>query len=175
MKATHLHTPLDIKTTRQLKAGDPVLLSGAVYSARDAAHIRFQRLLDHGLPLPFDLCDAVIYYTGPCPAPPGYTIGTAGPTTAGRMDSFAPALHQAGLAASIGKGKRSKEVRQTLQDYGRVYFGAVGGAGVLLARHINTCEVIAYPELGPEAVLRLVLDEFPLFVAYDSYGDSVYF
>ena len=130
--------------------------------------------LDRGAPLPFELDGAVIYYVGPTPPPPGLPIGSAGPTTSYRMDAYAPRLYALGLAASMGKGKRSAELRAALQKYGGVYLGATGGAAALLARHITAAEVIAYPELGPEAIHRLTVDKFPAIVIYDAHGGDVF-
>ena len=130
--------------------------------------------LDRGAPLPFELDGAVIYYVGPTPPPPGLPIGSAGPTTSYRMDAYAPRLYALGLAASMGKGKRSAELRAALQKYGGVYLGATGGAAALLARHITAAEVIAYPELGPEAIRRLTVDKFPAIVIYDAHGGDVF-
>lgn len=149
-------------------------LNGVVYAARDQAHRRLCALLEAGQPLPFDLKGAVIYYVGPTPAAPGRVIGSAGPTTSARMDAFAPALFQAGLKGTIGKGYRSKEVQQALRQYRAVHFSAMGGFGALLSRHITASRVVAYEELGPEAVRELVLEDFPAVVAYDCFGNSVY-
>lgn len=169
-----LTTPLSDDDVRQLKAGDVVYLSGIIYTARDAAHKKLMEALDAGQPLPFELQGAVIYYVGPTPAPPGYPIGSAGPTTSGRMDTYAPRLHSLGVKASIGKGKRSQEVRDALQQYGGVYFGATGGAGALLSQRITAAEVIAYPELGPEAIRKLTVKDFPLLVVNDAHGGELY-
>ena len=169
-----LKTPLSKQDLAPLKAGDTVLLSGVVYTARDAAHARMMELLDKGEPLPFPIEGAAIYYVGPTPPPPGLPIGSAGPTTSYRMDAYAPRLYALGLAASMGKGKRSAELRAALQKYGGVYLGATGGAAALLARHITAAEVIAYPELGPEAIRRLTVDKFPAIVIYDAHGGDVF-
>lgn len=143
MTPVRLSTPLDRKTLTGLNAGDQVLLSGTVYAARDTAHRRMMECLDRGDPLPFPLAGAVIYYVGPTPPPPGRVIGSAGPTTSCRMDPYAPRLHDQGLAASIGKGKRGMDLREALRRNGCVYFGATGGAAALLSRHITAAEVIA--------------------------------
>ncbi|MCQ2352730.1 MAG: Fe-S-containing hydro-lyase [Victivallaceae bacterium] len=167
--------PLSAETVKDLHAGDTVLLSGVIWTGRDAAHLRFVELLDSGKDLPVDLKDQVIYFVGPCPAPPGKVIGSAGPTTSGRMDRYSPRLiAQCGLRGMIGKGNRSAEVVSAMKQYGAVYFAATGGAGALIARCIKSCEVVAFPDLGPEAVHRLVVEDFPLIVAIDADGNSLY-
>ncbi len=158
----------------ELRAGDSVGLSGTIYTARDAAHARLFETLDAGDELPLRLPGSVIYYCGPAPTPPGRAIGSAGPTTSYRMDSFAPRLYELGVAATIGKGDRSMPVREACKQYGCVYLVAVGGAGALLAERITKAEVIAYPELGPEAIRRLTVAAFPALVAYDVTGGSVF-
>lgn len=158
----------------ELHAGDRVLLSGTIYTARDAAHKRLFRLLDDGTPLPFDLKGAVIYYAGPTPGQQGMAVGACGPTTAGRMDAFAPRLLDLGLAAMIGKGERSPEVVEAIRRSGACYFAAVGGAGALIARCIKSAEVIAFEDLGCESVKRLVVEDFPLTVAVDSRGNDLF-
>ncbi len=157
-----------------LKAGDRVILSGTVYTARDAAHKRFFELLDSGEELPFSLDGACIYYCGPTPTPEGLAIGSAGPTTSGRMDPYAPRLLDLGLAAMIGKGARNDAVNEALCRNGAVYFAAIGGAGALYAKCITECEVIAFSDLGPESVKRLTFKDFPLIVATDSLGGTLY-
>lgn len=157
-----------------LHAGDRVLLSGVVYTARDAAHKRFFELLDAGEELPFEIRGACIYYCGPTPTPDGLAIGSAGPTTSSRMDPYAPRLLDMGLSAMIGKGARNKDVNDALVRNGSVYFAAIGGAGALYSKCIEKCEVIAFPELGPESVKRLELKDFPLIVATDSFGNTLY-
>lgn len=157
-----------------LRAGDRVLLSGTVYTARDAAHKRMVSLLDEGKPLPFGLPGAVIYYAGPTPGQKGMAVGACGPTTSGRMDAFAPRLLDLGLLAMIGKGDRSREVREAIVRNGAVYFAAVGGAGALIARHIETAEVIAFEDLGCESVKKMTVKGFPLTVAIDSRGCDLY-
>jgi fumarate hydratase subunit beta len=157
-----------------LSAGEQVLLSGTVYTARDAAHKRLTALLEAGEPLPFPLDGAVIYYAGPTPTPPGLPIGSAGPTTSSRMDSFTPALLKAGLCGIVGKGPRGTAVCSALAEYGAVYFCALGGAGALAARCINSCEEIAFPELGCESIKRLEFADFPLFVGIDTHGGSMF-
>jgi fumarate hydratase subunit beta len=173
-EAHSLNTPLSAEDVAALRAGDSVLLSGVVYSARDMAHKRMTDALQAGEELPFDLEGQVIYYMGPSPAPPGRPIGAAGPTTSARMDPYAPALYQAGIRATIGKGPRSAPVLRALRDCGAVYLAAVGGAGALLGRCIREAEVIAYAELGPEAVRRLGVEQFPAIVAADAHGGDVF-
>ncbi|HOK67621.1 MAG TPA: Fe-S-containing hydro-lyase [Anaerohalosphaeraceae bacterium] len=174
LSETRIQTPLKDEQISRLRAGDWVRLNGVVYAARDQAHRRLCALLEAGQPLPFDLKGAVIYYVGPTPAAPGRVIGSAGPTTSARMDAFAPALFQAGLKGTIGKGYRSKEVQQALRQYRAVHFSAMGGFGALLSKHIAASRVVAYEELGPEAIRELVLEDFPAVVAYDCFGNSVY-
>ncbi|WP_147821846.1 Fe-S-containing hydro-lyase [Salidesulfovibrio onnuriiensis] len=169
-----LNTPLTDEDLSQLKAGDVVKLSGHIYTARDAAHKRLVDLLDKGEKLPFELKGAVVYYVGPSPAPPGRPIGAAGPTTSYRMDTYAPRLHSLGLKASVGKGKRNDEVKQALKDYTAVYFGATGGAGALLSKCITKAEVIAFDDLGPEAIRELTVEDFPLLVINDCHGGELY-
>ncbi|MBT8762988.1 Fe-S-containing hydro-lyase [Desulfohalobiaceae bacterium Ax17] len=169
-----LQTPLTDEDILQLKAGDKVLLSGVVYTARDAAHKRLIQALDRGDKLPFPLEGAVIYYVGPSPAPPGRPIGSAGPTSSYRMDTYAPRLYGLGVKATIGKGKRSEEVKEALKEYKAVYFGATGGAGALLSKCIVQAKVIAYEELGPEAIRVLKVENFPLLVVNDAYGGELY-
>jgi fumarate hydratase subunit beta len=169
-----LTTPLDRDVAKNLEAGQAVTLSGVIYTARDAAHRRMVELLDAGENLPFDPAGAVIYYCGPSPARPGRIIGASGPTTAYRMDPFARRLYQAGVTATIGKGRRAAEVRQALVDTGSVYLAAIGGAGALLSLTVQEMEVIAWPELGPEAVHRLVVSDFPAVVACDAAGRDFY-
>jgi len=169
-----LSTPLTDEEVSSLRAGAWVTLSGVVYAARDQAHRRLAALLEKGQPLPFDLQGAVIYYVGPTPPPPGRVIGSAGPTTAGRMDAFTPLLLKAGLKGTIGKGCRSRQVQEALVQYRAVHFSAMGGFGALLSRHIVDSRPIAYEDLGPEAVRRLVFRDFPAIVAYDCYGSSIY-
>lgn len=174
MAEFRMQTPLSDDDMKDLKIGDIVFLTGEIYTARDAAHKKIVEALDKGETPPFDIQGAVIYYVGPSPAPPGKPIGAAGPTTSYRMDSYAPRLHSLGLKATIGKGKRSDEVKQALQDHTAVYFGATGGAGALLAGCIKEAEVIAFAELGPEAVRRLKVEDFPLLVINDSHGEELY-
>lgn len=169
-----LNTPLTDEAIAQLKAGDVVFLSGTIYTARDAAHKKLVDLLDQGKELPFDLKGTAIYYVGPSPAPKGRPIGSAGPTTSYRMDSFAPRLYSLGLKATIGKGKRDAATRKAMEDYTCVYFGATGGAGALLSNSITAAKVIAFDELGPEAVRELTVKDFPLLVINDSHGGELY-
>lgn len=174
MATHHLTTPLDASTVRSLRSGDVVFLTGTIYTARDAAHRRLCDALDRGEDAPFDLRGAVIYYVGPSPAPPGHPIGAAGPTTSYRMDSFASRLYGLGLRATIGKGRRNEAVRNALREHGGVYFGATGGAGALLARCIESARVIAYDDLGPEAIRELTVRDFPLLVINDAHGGELY-
>ncbi|NMC49997.1 MAG: Fe-S-containing hydro-lyase [Desulfovibrio sp.] len=169
-----LTTPLTDEDVAKLAIGDVVLLTGTIYTARDAAHKRLVESLDKGEKLPFDLKGALIYYVGPSPAPPGRPIGAAGPTTSYRMDSYAPRLHSLGLKATIGKGKRSDEVKTALKQYTAVYFGATGGAGALLSQCIKAARVIAYEDLGPEAIRELSVEDFPLLVINDARGGELY-
>lgn len=157
-----------------LHAGDRIRLSGVVHTARDAAHKRLFALLDEGKPLPFPLEDAVLYYAGATPAPDGMPIGACGPTTSGRMDPFTPRLHDLGLCATIGKGIRSPAVREAVMRTGALYLCALGGAGALAAQCVRTCEVIAFDELGCEAVRRLTIRDFPLIVGLDVHGGDIY-
>lgn len=169
-----LQTPLTDSDVEKLHAGDRILLSGVVYTARDAAHRRLHELLQAGKPLPIDLRGQVIYYTGPTPAKPGRVIGSAGPTTSGRMDAYTPALIAHGLKGMIGKGRRSQDILDTMKRYKAVYFGATGGAGALLARHIKKAEIAAYEDLGPEAIYRLEIEDFPVIVINDVHGGDLY-
>ena len=169
-----LRLPLDTASAAALHAGDQVALTGPVLAARDAAHQRMHDLLAAGQPLPFALDGETIYYVGPSPAQPGQVIGSAGPTSSYRMDDFTPELLELGLRAMIGKGRRSHEVVWAIQRHGAVYFGAVGGAGALLAWRIRRQELVAWDDLGAEAVLRLWLEDFPVVVINDSQGNDLY-
>lgn len=169
-----LQMPLTAEKTKDLHAGDNVLISGVIYTGRDAAHKRLCALLDEGKELPVDLRDAVIYYVGPAPAKPGQVIGSAGPTTSYRMDAYAPALLDLGLKGMIGKGKRSPEVVEAMKRNGAVYFGAIGGCGALLAKCIKKAEVVAYEDLGAEAIRRLEVENLPAVVIIDSQGNNLY-
>ncbi len=166
--------PLTDEDARSLKAGDYVYLNGTVYSARDAAHKRMQEALDAGSELPFDIRGNVIYYLGPSPAREGQVIGSAGPTTASRMDKYTPKLLDLGLKGMIGKGKRSQAVHEAMVRNGCVYFAAVGGAGALLSKAITASEVIAYDDLGTEAIRKLEISDFPVIVVIDSEGNDLY-
>ncbi|MDR2739995.1 MAG: Fe-S-containing hydro-lyase [Treponema sp.] len=169
-----IELPLTREKAAPLKAGDQVYLSGIIYTARDAAHQRLIALLDRREPLPFPLEDSLIYYVGPTPAAPGMLIGSAGPTTSYRMDAYAPRLLGLGLRGMIGKGKRSQEVVDAMQKAGAVYFGAIGGAGALLSECITEAEVIAFEDLGTEAIRRLRVKDFPVVVIIDSGGNNLY-
>jgi len=169
-----LTAPLGEADVVKLKAGDLVLLSGVLYTARDAAHKRLVDLLREGKPLPFDLAGAVIYFAGPSPARPGKPIGSVGPTTSGRMDAYSPLLVEKGLRGMIGKGTRSQEVVDSLVRNKAVYFAATGGAAALLARSVLSSQVVAYEELGPEAVRKLTVKDFPVVVVNDSAGNDLY-
>ncbi len=166
--------PLTGKTIARLKAGDNLLLTGTLYVARDAAHKKMIEALDKGESLPFDIKGQTVYYMGPSPAPPGRVIGAAGPTTATRMDAYAPRLIAAGLKGMIGKGVRSQIVKDAMKKHQAVYLAAIGGAGALISKSIIKNEVVAYPELGPEAVLKLEVKDFPATVINDIYGTDLY-
>ncbi|MDR2483958.1 MAG: Fe-S-containing hydro-lyase [Treponema sp.] len=166
--------PLTREKASTIHAGDTAYISGILYTARDAAHKRLAELLDAGKPLPFPVEDAVIYYVGPTPAAPGQVIGSAGPTTSYRMDAYAPRLLELGLRGMIGKGKRSPEVVAAMKQAGAVYFGAIGGVGALLAGCIKAAEIIAFEDLGAEAVRRLTADDFPVVAVIDSSGNNLY-
>ena len=167
-------TPLTDEDVEKLRIGDIVYLNGIIYTARDAAHKRLVDLLEDGKELPFDLKGSVIYFVGPTPPKPGEPIGSAGPTTSYRMDSYSPILINKGQKGMIGKGKRSQEVKDACIRHKAVYFGATGGAGALIAKRIKKAEVIAYPELGPEAIRRLEVEDFPVTVVNDCYGGDLY-
>jgi fumarate hydratase subunit beta len=173
-KSVKLTAPLTDQDVLQLNIGDTVLISGVIYTARDAAHKRLVDMLAGGEQLPMDLQGQIMYYVGPSPAPPGRVIGAAGPTTSYRMDSYAPTLIKLGLKAMIGKGKRGPEVMAAMQTYKAVYLGATGGAGALISQRIKAAEVIAFPELGPEAVRRLEVENFPAIVINDCQGRDLY-
>lgn len=170
----HITAPINKETAKELRAGDYVYLTGTIYTARDAAHKRMYEALEKGETLPLEMKGNVIYYMGPSPAREGRPIGSAGPTTASRMDKYAPALLELGLTGMIGKGKRSETVREAIVRNGAVYFAAVGGAGALLAGSIKASEVIAYEDLGTEAVRRLEVENFPVIVVMDSEGNNLY-
>lgn len=170
----YIEVPFDEETVKQLKSGDYVYITGTIYTARDAAHKRMYEALEQGLALPFQLENQVIYYMGPSPAREGRPIGSAGPTTASRMDKYTPKLLDLGLRGMIGKGKRTDEVREAIIRNGAVYFAAVGGAGALLSRSIISSEVIAYDDLGTEAVRKLKVKNLPVVVVIDSEGNNLY-
>ncbi len=174
MKTLNIKSPLDNETVKNLKAGDQVFITGVIYTARDAAHKRLVEALDKGEKLPFNLTNQTVYYMGPSPARPGQVIGSAGPTTSGRMDSYAPRLMAAGLKGMIGKGNRTPAVKDAMKKYKAVYFAAIGGAGALISKSIKTAEVIAYEDLGAEAIRRLEVDNFPATVINDIYGGDLY-
>ena len=169
-----LTLPLSASEIKNLRAGDCVLLSGTIYTARDCAHRRIFELLDGGKPLPFPLQGAFIYYAGPCPAPAGKACGSCGPTTSARMNRFAPRLLDLGLGGMIGKGEMDGATKDALVRNGRVYFAAIGGAGASYGNAVKACECVAFPELLSEAVYRMEIEDFPLVVAMDSAGNSVY-
>lgn len=170
----HIKTPLKKEIAKTLKAGDEVLISGHIYTARDAAHKRMIEALEQGRPLPFDLKDQIIYYAGPTPAKPGEIIGSCGPTTSGRVDKYAPSLIALGLSGMIGKGDRIKDVVLAMKRYDSVYFAAIGGAGALIAECVKKAEPIAYEDLGAEAILRLTVENFPAYVVIDAFGNNYY-
>ena len=173
-KVYHFTTPLSDEDVTKLKAGDVVYLTGILYTARDAAHKRLVDLIKEGKELPFELKGSVIYFVGPTPPKPGDPIGSAGPTTSYRMDSYSPILIEHGQKGMIGKGKRNQAVKDACVKYKAVYFGATGGAGALLGKQIKSAEVIAYPELGPEAIRKIEVENFPVTVINDSYGNDLY-
>ncbi|TWI58116.1 Fe-S-containing hydro-lyase [Halalkalibacter nanhaiisediminis] len=174
MSAIKITTPFNDEITKSLKAGDRVLISGTVYAARDAAHKRMIESLEQGKELPFDIKGKVIYYVGPTPAKPGSVIGSAGPTTSGRMDKYTPTLLDLGLKGMIGKGYRDEAVIQSIVKNKAVYFAAIGGSGALIARSIKEVEVIAYEDLGPEAIRKMVIEDFPAVVINDAFGNDLY-
>lgn len=167
-------TPLDSQVIEKLKAGDQVSITGVIYTARDAAHKRLIEALDRGEELPLDLRGQTLYFMGPSPAKPGQVIGAAGPTTSGRMDSYSPRLMAVGLKGMIGKGSRSQEVKEAIKKHKAVYFAAIGGAGALIARTIKKAEVVAYEDLGAEAIMRLEVENFPVTVVNDAHGGDLY-
>ena len=169
-----IQTPLTREDVRTLKAGESCLITGVIYTARDAAHKRLCELLDKGQPLPVDMENAIIYFVGPTPAKPGQAIGSAGPTTSYRMDAYSPALIAAGQTGMIGKGKRGPEVVAAMKEHGAVYFGAIGGCGALLSKCIKKAEIVAYEDLGAEAIRRLEVVDFPVVVIIDSEGNNLY-
>jgi len=169
-----LTTPLNREKLAQLNAGDIVSISGTIFAARDAAHKKMIALIEEGKELPFEIKNQVIYYVGPCPEKPGQVIGSAGPTTSGRMDAYTPKLIQMGLLGMIGKGERSPSVKKAIVEFGAVYFGCTGGAGALLSKAVVSQEIIAFGELGPEALRKLVVKDFPAIVVLDAHGNNLY-
>lgn len=169
-----IHAPLRSEELENLRAGDSVLLCGTIYTGRDAAHKRLCALIKDGQSLPFDIRNQVIYYAGPCPAKPGDPIGSCGPTTSYRMDAYAPLLSDLGLIGMIGKGQRSEAVVDAIQRNGGVYFAATGGAGALIATSVKSAEVVAFDDLGTEAIRRLEVENLPLIVAIDAFGGNLY-
>ena len=174
MENVKITTPLTREKVKELRAGDSCLISGVIYTARDAAHKRLCELVAAGTELPLDIRDGIIYFVGPTPAKPGQAIGSAGPTTSYRMDAYSPTLISLGLTGMIGKGKRGPEVVAAMKEHGAVYFGAIGGCGALLSKCIKKAEVIAYDDLGAEAIRRLEVEEFPAIVIIDSQGNNLY-
>ena len=169
-----LTTPLTIEKIKKLYAGDEILLSGTIYTGRDAAHKRLMALIEKGEKLPLPLEDQVIFYVGPTPSKPGKVFGSGGPTTSGRMDAFAPTLIKLGLRSMIGKGYRLQSVKDAIIEYDGIYLGAIGGAGAMMSSCIKKCEIIAFDDLGPEAIRRLEVVDMPLVVIIDSYGNDQY-
>ena len=174
MEVKRIEAPLSDEEVLSLKAGDNVLISGVIYTARDAAHKKLIELMDKKETLPLDLQGQIIYYVGPTPAKPGQVIGSAGPTTSGRMDKYTPRMLESGMKACIGKGLRNQAVKDALKEHKGIYFAAVGGAGALLSKKIKKCEVVAYPELGAEAIHRLEVEDFPATVINDAHGNDLY-
>lgn len=174
MTRWNLTTPLKKEDIEKLKAGDIVILSGTIYSCRDAAHKRFIQALDEGGSLPFDIEGQIIYYMGPSPAPEGKIIGACGPTTSYRMDAYAPRLYSLGMAGSMGKGKRNQEVIDAMKEHKGIYLLAVGGAGALSSKCVKNLEIIAYEDLGPEAVRKLEIENMSLLIVNDCYGGELY-
>lgn len=169
-----IEMPLTREKVKELKAGDNVSITGIIYTARDAAHKRMLEQYENGIELPFDIKNQIIYFAGPAPAKPGEPIGSVGPTTSYRMDSYSPKTIELGLTGMIGKGSRSKEVVEAMKKYGAVYIGAIGGAGALLSSCVKKCEVIAYEDLGAEAIHKLTVEDFPGIVVIDSMGNNLY-
>lgn len=172
--AISIKAPLTRDEAKKLKAGDSCLISGVIYTARDAAHKRLCELVAQGKELPIEMKDAVIYFVGPTPAKPGQAIGSAGPTTSYRMDAYSPTLIELGQTGMIGKGKRGEEVVEAMKKFGAVYFGAIGGCGALLSKCIKKAEIVAYEDLGAEAISRLEVENFPVTVIIDSEGNNLY-
>ncbi|MCP2519654.1 Fe-S-containing hydro-lyase [Candidatus Aminicenantes bacterium AC-708-M15] len=174
MAVWKLTTPLTDEDIEKLRIGDQVYITGTIYTGRDAAHKKLVELIEANKPLPFDVKGQIIYYVGPTPARPGKPVGSAGPTTSYRMDSYAPYLYALGIKATIGKGARSEEVKEALKKYKAVYLGAVGGAGALISKRIIKSEIVAYPELGPEAIRKMEVKDFPVIVINDMYGGDLF-
>ena len=174
MENKKITAPLTREAARELRAGDSCLISGVIYTARDAAHKRLCELAAQGKELPMDIKDSIIYFVGPTPAKPGQAIGSAGPTTSYRMDAYSPTLIGLGQTGMIGKGKRGPEVVAAMKEHGAVYFGAIGGAGALLSKCIKKAEIVAYEDLGAEAIRRLEVEDFPVIVVIDSLGNNLY-
>ena len=173
-KIVTLQTPLSVNNLEMLEIGDKILLNGIIYTGRDTAHKRMHELLKQGKDLPFDIRGQVIYYVGPTPPKPGKVIGSAGPTTSYRMDSFTPELIELGLKGMIGKGPRSQKVLDAIKKYKAVYFGATGGAGALISKSIKKAEIFAYSDLGAEAIYKLEVENFPVIVINDIHGNDLY-
>jgi fumarate hydratase subunit beta len=173
-KGKKISTPLTDEIIKELSAGDRVLITGVVYTARDAAHKRMIEIMERGGEMPFDFSGQIVYYAGPSPARPGAAIGSIGPTTSGRMDAYSPALITLGLKVMIGKGLRNEEVRRAITGYRGAYLVAIGGAGALISRSVKSARVIAFPELGTEAIRMLEVEDFPAIVAIDSSGKDIY-
>ncbi len=169
----HLNTPINQDDIMGLKAGDMVYISGEIYTARDAAHKRFIEMLERGEEMPFDFTGQIVYYAGPCPAKPGQVIGSVGPTTSGRMDKYSPELIKKGLKLMIGKGLRNQEVIDAIKEYSGIYFVAIGGAAAYIARCVKAVEIIAFEDLGTEAVRKLTVENFPVIVAIDTNGETI--
>ncbi len=174
MEIKRIKTPLAEKVINEMRAGEKIFLSGYIYTARDTAHKRFIEIIHKGESLPVEMEGQIIYYCGPSPASPGKVIGACGPTTSSRMDAYTPTLISLGLKGMIGKGKRSKQVKDAITKYKSVYFGATGGAGALISKCVLSSRVVAYEELGPEAVMILEVKDLPLFVINDVYGNDLY-
>lgn len=174
MERKIIHAPFSDEDIRSFKAGDMLYISGTIYTARDAAHKRLAEMIEQGEPMPFDFTGQAVYYAGPAPAKPGQPIGSVGPTTGGRMDAYSPLLIEKGLKVMIGKGTRSEEVIEAMKNHTGIYFAAIGGAAALMAKCVISSEVIAFEELGPEAIRRLEVKELPVVVAIDSEGNDMY-
>lgn len=174
MDKIKVRSPLEASCIKELRAGDLVLISGDIYTARDAAHMRLNQMIEEGEPLPFDLLGQIIYYAGPSPTRPGAVIGACGPTTSYRMDELTKPLFEKGLMGMIGKGDRSDALIEQMKAFGTIYFAAIGGAGALISSCVKQNDVVAFEELGPEAIRRLVVEDLPVVVVIDSYGDNLY-